>query len=70
MVITAMSEGVDISAASRIFGHHTTTITHWIERCGQHSEHLHERLFHRALSIGHLQLDELVTNVKQDAERI
>ncbi len=70
MVMTAMSEGVDISAAGRIFDHHHTTITRWIERCGDHSERLHQRLFHRALSIGHLQLDELVTKVKQDAERI
>jgi hypothetical protein len=70
MVMTAMSEGVDISAAGRIFDHHHTTITRWIERRGHHSERLHERLFHRALSFGHLQLDELVTKVKQDAERI
>lgn len=68
--MTAMSEGVDISAASRIFGHHHTIITGWIERCGHHSERLHERLFHRALTIGHLQLDELVTKVKQDRERL
>ena len=70
MVMTAMSEGVDISAACRIFGHHHTTITRWIECCGHHSERLHERLFHRALTIGHLQLDELVTKVKQDTERL
>jgi len=70
MVMTAMSEWVDISAARRIFVHHHTTITRWIERCGRHSERLHERLLHRALTIGHLQLDELVTKVKQDAERI
>ncbi|MBK8905321.1 MAG: transposase [Anaerolineaceae bacterium] len=70
MVMTAMSEGVDISAARHIFGHHQTTITHWIERCGRHSERLHERLFHRALTNGHLQLDELVTKVKQDTECI
>jgi transposase-like protein len=70
MVMTAMSEGVDISAAGRIFGHHHTTITRWLERCGRHSERLHERLFQRALTIGHLQLDELVTKVKRDAERI
>ena len=70
MVMTAMSEGVDISAAGRIFGHHHTTIIRWTERCGRHSERLHERLFHRALSIGHLQLDELVAKVKQDAEGI
>jgi transposase len=70
MVMTAMSEGVDILAAGRIFGHHHTTITRWVERCGRHSERLHQRLFHRARSIGHLQLDELVTKVKQDAERL
>jgi len=70
MVITAMSEGVDISAAGRIFSHHHTTITRWIERCGRHSERLHERLFHRALSIGHLQLDERVTKVKRDTEKL
>jgi hypothetical protein len=46
MVMTAMSEGVDISAAGRIFDHHHTTITRWIEPCGHHSERLHERLFH------------------------
>jgi hypothetical protein len=64
MVMTALSEGVDISAAGRIFGHHHTTITRWLERCGRHRERLHERLFPRALRVGHLQLDELVTKVK------
>ncbi|MDA1330471.1 MAG: transposase [Chloroflexi bacterium] len=70
MVMTAMSEGVDISAACRIFWHHHTTITRWIERCGRHSERLHERLLQRAMTVGHLQLDELVTRVKRDAERV
>lgn len=70
VVMTAMSEGVDISAASRTFGHHHTTITRWIERCGRHRERLHERMFHQALTIGHLQLDELVTKVKRDTERL
>jgi hypothetical protein len=70
MVITAMAEGVDNSADGRIFGHHHTTITRLIERCGYHGERLHQQLFHRALSNGHLQLDELVNKVKQDAERI
>jgi len=68
--MTAMPEGIDISAAGRIFSHYHTTITRWIERCGHHSEHLHERLFHRTLEIGHLELDELVTKVKQEAEHI
>jgi transposase-like protein len=70
MVMTALSEGVDISAATRIFGHHHTTITRWIVQSGRHGERLRQRLFHRALSIGHLQLDELVTKVKQDDKRI
>ena len=47
MVMTALSEGVDISAASRISGVHPTTISRWLERAGQHSERLHERFFPR-----------------------
>jgi transposase-like protein len=64
MVMTALSEGVDISAATRIFGHHHTTISRWLQRAGQHSVHLQERLFFRALRVGHLQLDELVSKVR------
>jgi len=70
MVMTALAEGVDISAASRIFGHHHTTISRWLYRGGRASARLHERLFFRAVMIGHLQLDELVTKVKRDAERL
>lgn len=70
MVMTALAEGLDISAGTRIFGHHHRTITRWLERAGQHSERLHQRLMHQAVEVGHLQLDELVTRVKQDAERI
>lgn len=70
MVMTALSEGVDLSAASRIFGHHPRTLAYWLARSGQHSERLQERLFHQAVPVGYLQLDELVTQVKQDAERI
>ena len=70
MVMTALAEGVDISACVRIFGHHHQTITRWLERCGQHSQRLHHQLFHRAITVGHLQLDELVTKVKQGAERV
>ena len=70
MVMTALSEGVDISAATRIFGHHHTTISRWLARGGWHSQHLHERLFFRMLVIGHLQLDELVSKVKHEAQRV
>ena len=70
MVMTVLSEGVDISAAVRIFGHHHTTISRWLARGGWHSQHLHERLFFRMLVIGHLQLDELVSKVKVEAQRV
>jgi hypothetical protein len=70
MVMHALSEGLDISAASRIFGHHHSTISRWLERGGQHSARLHEQLFFRAVEVGHLQLDELVTRVKKNAERV
>jgi IS1 family transposase len=70
MVMTALSEGVDISACVRIFENHHPTITRWLMRGGQHSQRLHERLFHQAVQVGHLQLDELVTKVKREAERI
>lgn len=70
MVMTALSEGVDISAASRIFRIHSSTISLWLERAGQHSERLHERLFFQALTAGHVQLDELYTRVKTEDDTV
>ena len=70
MVMTALAEGVDIAAATRIFDHHHTTIQHWLERGGQHSARLHDRLLNKAVMAGHVQLDELVTKVKRDPERV
>jgi transposase-like protein len=68
-VSTALAEGVDISAASRIFGHHERTIARWLERSGQHAQRLHEHFFEH-LVCEHLQLDELVTNVRGLSERV
>lgn len=70
IVMTALSEGVDLSAATRIFGHHHTTVSRWLERGGAYSARLHERLLFRMVVVGHLQLDELVTRVKRDTERV
>jgi hypothetical protein len=44
MVMHALNEGLDISAASCIFGHHHSMIFRWLERGGQHSTLLHEQL--------------------------
>jgi IS1 family transposase len=70
MVMTAMSEGVSIGAATRIFGHHPTTIQRWVERAGEHSRRLHERICFRALAPGHAQFDELVAWVKRASSRV
>jgi hypothetical protein len=68
-VMTAMAEGVDTAAATRIFNHHPNTIAHWVQRGGQHGRRLHERYF-RQIRSGHLQVDELVTKVRHHPERV
>jgi hypothetical protein len=64
MVLTALAEGLDSSAAERVFGYHQATITTWLTRAGEHSQILHERSF-RNLPIPHLQLDELRTRLRK-----
>jgi len=68
-VVTATSEGVDISAASRIFSHDERTIARWLSRTGEHSARLHDHFFHD-LVCAHLQLDELVTKLRGVPERV
>jgi hypothetical protein len=63
MVLTALAEGLDTSAAERVFGYRQATITAWLTRAGRHAESLHERCF-RNLHIPHLQLDELRTRLR------
>jgi transposase-like protein len=58
LVMTTLSEGVDLAAASRIFGHHPTTLSRWLVRTGEHSARLHSQLFHQALDSAHVQLDD------------
>jgi IS1 family transposase/transposase-like protein len=63
MVLTALAEGLDPSAAERVFGYRQSTITTWLSRAGEHAHMLHERTF-RALWLPHLQLDELRTRLR------
>jgi len=58
MVLSALAEGLDPSAAERVFGYRQATIATWLTRAGRHAELFHERYF-RNLHIPHLQLDEL-----------
>jgi IS1 family transposase len=63
MVLTALAEGLDASAAERVFGYRQATITTWLTRAGEHAQILHERFFLQ-LRLPHLQLDELRTRLR------
>ena len=60
MVLSALAEGLDPSAASRVFGSRQATITTWLTRAGEHAQRLHKRSFCH-LHLPHIQLDELRT---------
>ncbi len=63
MVLSALAEGLDPSAAERVFGFRHATITRWLTRAGGHAHTLHERFFCH-LWLPHLQLDELRTRLR------
>jgi len=62
MVLSALAEGLDPSAAERVFGYRQRTIITWLTRAGEHAQTLHERFFCH-LWLPHLQLDELRTRL-------
>jgi len=63
VVLSALAEGLDASAAERVFGYRQATITTWLSRAGEHAHTLHERFFFH-LQLPHLQLDELRTRLR------
>lgn len=63
VVLSALAEGLDPSAAERVFGYRQATIATWLTRADQHAQTLHERCF-RSLHIPHMQLDELRTRLR------
>jgi IS1 family transposase/transposase-like protein len=65
MVLSALAEGLDPSAAERVFGFRQATITTWLSRAGEHAHTLHERFFCQ-LHLPHLQLDELRTRLRSN----
>src|SRR5437588_6036925 len=67
MVLTALAEGLDPSAAERVFGYRQATITTWLTRAGSHAHTLHEHSF-RNLHIPHLQLDEIRTRLRSSTQ--
>jgi transposase-like protein len=67
MVLTALAEGLDPSAAERVFGYRHATITTWLSRAGEHAQTLHEHYF-CDLQLPHLQLDELRTRLRSSTQ--
>src|SRR6266700_2494732 len=63
VVLAALAEALDLSAAERVFGYRQATITTWLSRAGEHAQTLHERFFCH-LRLPHLQLDERRTRLR------
>jgi IS1 family transposase len=68
-VLTALSEGLDVAAATRVFGHRHATITTWLTRAGAHSALVHNYWF-QGLHLPHLPLDELRTRLRCRAQAL
>jgi transposase-like protein len=67
VVLSALAEGLDASAAERVFGYRQATITTWLTRAGEHAQSLHKRSFSN-LHLPHLQLDELRTRLRNHSQ--
>ena len=65
VVLAALAEGLDPSAASRVFGFRPATITTWLSRAGEHAQTLNKHSFCH-LRLPHLQLDELRTRLRSN----
>ena len=68
-MLAALAEGLDPSAAERIFGYRQATITTWLSRAGEHAQTFHEHFFCN-LQLPYLQLDELRTRLRSQRQAI
>jgi len=66
-ILWLMALGVDASALEEVFGVREITIRTWLCRSGMQGKKLHER-FIAELTMVHVQLDELWTNVKEGSQ--
>lgn len=66
LVLLAVNLGLTIADTQLLFGHSEVTIRLWLTRAGQHAEQVQVHFF-RNLTLGHLQLDELFTTLRDKA---
>jgi IS1 family transposase len=69
MVLALLAEGCGLDALQRVFGLREATLRLWLMRAGLHAQTLHDHFSH-GLQLGHLQLDELFTTVRQAAHEV
>jgi hypothetical protein len=67
--VLALGEGVDQTAAVRIFGHYPSTIACWLKHDGQLDTALHDRFFQKLWS-RYIQLDELKIKTRRRGEMV
>src|SRR5713101_9290549 len=67
MVLMTLAEGLDASAAERVFGYRQATITTWLGRAGKHAQSFHEHFFCH-LQLRYVQLDELRTRLRDSTQ--
>jgi len=63
LVVLAVNLGLTLADTALLFHHSETTIRLWLARAGEHAEKVQAHFF-RHLHLGHLQLDELLTTVR------
>ena len=65
-VLLAVNLGLSIADTVWLFQHSEVTVRLWLSRAGQHAEKVHAHFFQN-LTLGHLQLDELFTTLRNKA---
>ena len=66
LVLLAVNLGLTIADTALLFQHSEVTIRLWLTRAGEHAEKVHAHFFQN-LTLGHLQLDELFTTLRDKA---
>jgi transposase len=67
LVLSALAEGMDVSAAERVFGVRHATITRWLQKAEAHAQTLQQRTFMQS-EIPHVQLDEVRTRLRSHTQ--
>jgi len=65
-VLMAVNLGLTLADTALLFHHSEVTVRLWVARAGMHAEKIHAHFFQN-LTLGHLQLDELFTTLRDKA---